>query len=184
MTSALANFLSLIYYSPLYNSSYMWIFPYNRLLKYAIQSVCSLFLPLASCSFPHSHIHAHLHTLYSHTRILCNNNWPDIEWHVSRDGWSLEGNSLIKSYLFLFFKDFIYLFIFRERGKEREREGETSMCGYVSHAHPTGDLARNPGMGPDWESNWRPFGWQSRAQSTEPHQPRQKLFFLFNVFLL
>ena len=133
MTSALANFLSLIYYSPLYNSSYMWIFPYNRLLKYAIQSVCSLFLPLASCSFPHSHIHAHLHTLYSHTRILCNNNWPDIEWHVSRDGWSLEGNSLIKSYLFLFFKDFIYLFL--ERGERRETERERHQCVVTSHMH-------------------------------------------------
>ena len=36
---------------------------------------------------------------------------------------------------------------------------------------PTGDLARNPGMCPDWESNWRAFASQSRAQSTEPHQP-------------
>ena len=25
---------------------------------------------------------------------------------------------------------------------------------------PTGDLACNPGMFPDWESNWRPFGSQ------------------------
>ena len=24
----------------------------------------------------------------------------------------------------------------------------------------TGDLACNPGMCPDWESNWRPFGLQ------------------------
>ena len=24
----------------------------------------------------------------------------------------------------------------------------------------TGDLAQNPGMCPDWESNWRPFGSQ------------------------
>ena len=36
---------------------------------------------------------------------------------------------------------------------------------------PTGDLTSNPGMCPDWESNRQPFGWQSSAQSTEPHQP-------------
>ena len=45
------------------------------------------------------------------------------------------------------------------------------MCGCLSHAPPTGDLAYKPGMCPDWESNWRPFGLQAGAQSTEPHQP-------------
>ena len=35
---------------------------------------------------------------------------------------------------------------------------------------PTGDVAPNPGMCPDWESNQRPFGSQARTQSTEPHQ--------------
>ena len=38
-------------------------------------------------------------------------------------------------------------------------------------ASPTGDLAHNPGMCPDWESNQRPLGFQAHAQSTEPHQP-------------
>ena len=33
------------------------------------------------------------------------------------------------------------------------------MCGCLSHA-PTGDLAPNPGMCPDWESNRRPCGSQ------------------------
>ena len=36
---------------------------------------------------------------------------------------------------------------------------------------PPGNLAHNPGMCPDWESNQRPFGSQAGAQSTEPHQP-------------
>ena len=45
------------------------------------------------------------------------------------------------------------------------------MCGSLSHAHPTEDLAHNPGMCPDWESNQRPFGLQAGIQSTEPHQP-------------
>ena len=41
----------------------------------------------------------------------------------------------------------------------------------ASRAPRTGNLARTPGMCPDWEVNQRPFGSQSSAQSTEPHQP-------------
>ena len=36
---------------------------------------------------------------------------------------------------------------------------------------PAGDLARNPGMCPDWELNQQCFDSQAGAQSTEPHQP-------------
>ena len=46
------------------------------------------------------------------------------------------------------------------------------MCGCLSHAR-----TRNLGMCPDWESNHRPFGSQSSAQPTEPHQPGRYLFF-------
>ena len=42
-----------------------------------------------------------------------------------------------------FFKRF-YLFIFRERGREGEREGEKHQCVVASHAPPTGDLATEP----------------------------------------
>ena len=42
--------------------------------------------------------------------------------------------------------------MFRERVKEGEREREKHEC--ASHTSPTGDLAHNPGMCPDWESNW------------------------------
>ena len=45
------------------------------------------------------------------------------------------------------------------------------MCGCLSRTPPTGDLACNPSMCPDWESNRQPFGSQARAQSSEPHQP-------------
>ena len=37
--------------------------------------------------------------------------------------------------------------------REREREREKHQC-FASCTPPTGDLACNPGMGPDWESNW------------------------------
>ena len=70
-------------------------------------------------------------------------------------------------YIFLSF----YLFIFRERGREGEREGEKHQRVAASHVPPSGDLARNPGMCPDWESNWQPPGLQAGAQSTELHQP-------------
>ena len=86
---------------------------------------------------------------------------------------------------FFFKKYFSYLF-FREREREREREGEKHQCVVASHTPQTGDLARNPGMCPDWELNWRPFGSQAYTQSTEPHQPGLEIFLiiLFLKFLI
>ena len=73
----------------------------------------------------------------------------------------------------------IYLCIFRERGKEGEREGnihvQETHPPVASHTPPTGDLAHNPGMCPDWESNQRPFRSQAGTQSAEPHQPRHNV---------
>ena len=54
-----------------------------------------------------------------------------------------------------FFKDF---FIFRERGREVEREGEKHQCVVASNMPHTGDLAGNPGMCPESELKWPPFG--------------------------
>ena len=52
---------------------------------------------------------------------------------------------------------------------EKERE-ETSMCGCLSIA-PTGDMADNPVMCPDWKSNHRPFSLQAGIQSSEAPAP-------------
>ena len=60
----------------------------------------------------------------------------------------------------------IYLFL--ERGREG-KEGE-KQCVVASHMPPTGGLAHNPGMCPEWESNRGPSGSQAGTQSTEPHQ--------------
>ena len=57
--------------------------------------------------------------------------------------------SLSKINKHVYFKDFIYLFL--ERGKGGEREGEKHQCVIASCAPPTGDLAHNPGLCPDWE---------------------------------
>ena len=78
-----------------------------------------------------------------------------------------------------FFKSF-YLFIFRERGREGEKEGEKLRCVVVSRMPPSGDLSRNSGMCPDWELNQQPFGLQARTQCTELHQPGLCFFFKIN----
>ena len=51
----------------------------------------------------------------------------------------------------MFFKDFIYLYL--ERGEGREKERERNISVFASHVAPSGHLARTPGMCPDWESN-------------------------------
>ena len=45
---------------------------------------------------------------------------------------------------------FIY---FLERGKGREKDRERNSNVWLPHAPHTGDLAHNPGMCPEWESN-------------------------------
>ena len=52
--------------------------------------------------------------------------------------------------LLFFFKHFI----FRERGREGEREGEKHQCVVASCVPPTRDVAGNLDMCPYWESNW------------------------------
>ena len=69
------------------------------------------------------------------------------------------GQSFICTNSKSFLKVFIYLF-FREGGREKEREREKHQCVVASHMAPTGDLAHNPGICPDGESNQRPFGSQ------------------------
>ena len=89
--------------------------------------------------------------------------------------------SRLKWHFFSFFLSF-YLFIFREKKGGRKRGRETSMCGCLSHAPYCANQACNPGMSPDWESNWQPFDLQVDTQSTEPHQPGLKWHFLMCVF--
>ena len=54
--------------------------------------------------------------------------------------------------LYFLFLKIIYLFIFREKGKEGQRKGEKHQSVVASHMPPTGDLSGNPGLCPDWES--------------------------------
>ena len=74
-----------------------------------------------------------------------------------------------------FFKDFIYLFIERGEGKEKE---ERNISVWLPLMRPLlGTWPHNPGTCPDWESNPRPSGSQASAQSTESHQPGLSYFF-------
>ena len=68
---------------------------------------------------------------------------------------------------------FLKYFIFREWGREGEREGEKHQCMVASCTPSTGDLTRNPGMCPDGELNLQPFASQACAQSTKLYQPGQ-----------
>ena len=72
--------------------------------------------------------------------------------------------------MFLKFLKRFYLASFREMGRDGEREGEECRCARDAST-PDGDLACNPGMCPDWESNQQPFSSQASVQSTDPHQP-------------
>ena len=96
----------------------------------------------------------------------------------------------------LFKRDFIY---FSERGRKGGREGEKHQCVAASFMSPTGDLAYNPGMCPDWESNQRSFasqiGTQQLSHTSQGKyrtfefwnfhiQGEESFFFLFSFFLV
>ena len=82
----------------------------------------------------------------------------------------------------------IFLFIyFLERGEGKEKDKERNIHVWLPLAWPpTGDLAYNPGMCPDWELNWGPYGLQATAQSIESHQLEMYCYFflILRVHLL
>ena len=59
----------------------------------------------------------------------------------------------------LFFFKILFIYFYRGEGREKERERNLNVWSSLVRP-PTGDLARNPGMCPDWELNWSPFASQ------------------------
>ena len=57
--------------------------------------------------------------------------------------------------IFIYLFKIFYLFLFLERGEGtvKGRKRNINQCVVTSHTPPIGDLAGNPGMCPDWESN-------------------------------
>ena len=87
-------------------------------------------------------------------------NWLTLKFHstmnVLNEGFlHFYWNSRKEQIIFSFFKYFIYLFLERGEGSEKERERNMQEIYRLvaSHRTPNGDLACNPGMCPDWESN-------------------------------
>ena len=75
----------------------------------------------------------------------------------------------------ILFKYFIYVFLERKGG----REGEKHQCVVASRMPPTGDLALCPGHPCALIGNptGDPLVHSPGAQSIEPHQPGQTLYF-------
>ena len=80
-----------------------------------------------------------------------------------------------QSFIYLFFKDFTYLFLERGVGKEKQRERNISV--WLPVVCPLlGTWPATQACALDWELNQRPFGSQAIAQFTEPHQPQPELY--------
>ena len=77
--------------------------------------------------------------------------------------------AIIWEYVYSLFSKKYFISLFLERGKG-ERERNINVWLPLTHP-PTGDLACNPGVCPNQESNQLPFGLQASAQSTELQQP-------------
>ena len=79
---------------------------------------------------------------------------------IWEDGAFIPWRTIVHSILKCPLKNYLFL----ERMEGREKEGEKHQCVVASHTPPTGNLACNPGMCPDWESRQQLFGSQAQAQ--------------------
>ena len=82
--------------------------------------------------------------------------------------------SVFLSYVGTFFFLRFHLFIFREMGREREREKNIDVrenhWSVASHMHPDQARTHNPGLYPNWESNWRLFCFAMGSQASHTGQ--------------
>ena len=101
--------------------------------------------------------------------------WTTWKWNCWTKQYS--HTTFFKSYSLFFFKIlFNYLYTKGKGG----REGEKHQCVVSFYAPPTGDLAYNPGMCPDWELNQQPFGLQARCSIHSATPARATMLFRMN----
>ena len=85
---------------------------------------------------------------------------------------------------FVFFNDFIYSFLERGEGREKEEEKNTDVREkhllIASRTSPARDLGRHAGTCPDQELNRQSFSLWDNAQPTEPQQSGQEPQFWHN----
>ena len=84
------------------------------------------------------------------------------------------------------FKDFIYLFLERGEGREKERK-ETLMWEKLqlvaSRTRPNRGQTHNPGMCPNWELNQRPFTlWHDAQPPKHTGQGKRPLLYFSKAF--
>ena len=92
----------------------------------------------------------------------------------------IDGMSIVFIFLSFLFFFFWRFYLFLKIGEWRGERGEVKhQCVVASHVAPTGDLAHDPGMCPDWESNQWHFRLQARTHSTELHQPGPHCFHFY-----
>ena len=85
-------------------------------------------------------------------------------------------------YIIYHFFKILFIYLFLERRREGEGRRETSLCGCPC-VPPTGDLAYNPGLCPDWELNRQLFGSQAGTHSIPWATPaRAEVNTYFNIF--
>ena len=95
-----------------------------------------------------------LHALMSSDTLFCSNTYHSCSTSLPN---CLSVSSEYTATFFFFFNTVFRVYLFLERGEGKEKEGEKYQCVVASRVTPAGDLACNPGMCPDWDSNHDPL---------------------------
>ena len=107
----------------------------------------------------------------------CSSSFLQVSWKAMRTVLVIHKEPIFPSpipTLFSFLR--FYLFIFRERGRTGESEGEKHQWVVASGAPPTGDLACNLGMCPRlgtklagvWFAGWHTIHWGTATRAPVP----------------
>ena len=125
------------------------------------------------------------HKLFPSPPPVTDTSYLELSWQTVYQ-WQLfngrrwEPITFIWSVFSLFLKKILCIY-FLDGGKG-DREGEKHQYVAASCASPTGDLACNPGMCPDWESSRRAFDSQAGTQPLSHTSQGRWISFLLKPF--